>query len=615
MKSIKLKKLISGLVVLTIFAGCDSYLDMTPELDVSERDIFSTFEGTQGFLDKNYILIVDVLAYETGGFPGYGDDFISVTGRIPVAAAGDFWDVIGPSNSWTIFYISRNQFSRINPGDTRGLWPDSWEGIRMANLVLEKLPLMVNATKEEKNLIEGQCYFFRAYHHWTLIKNWGGMPYVDKVLREDNFLPRLTYWQTTDRIVEDLDRAAALLPDNWDETTIGKRNPGRNLGRITKGGALGLKAKALLWAGSPTMVSSSTGGAPEFDQDYMKRAAIAAYDVIKLADAGVHRLVPWAEYYQQFARIDGFQPWSSETLVACVNDAKGYNFGNGGPGGPANGFGPDFSGVGMEFFNQKVGRNLTPARFAGTNITAGVTQNLVDMFETINGLPIEDPESGYDPMDPWNNRDPRFRGGILVDQDEWTFTDPEIYKLNMYVGGGDTGSEYASPYICKKFWPKGANNYDNMGAQYRLSNPNVRLAEIYLIYAEAVNEVWGPTGRAPDASISAVDAVNIIRARADMPGVHSKFLGNKDDFRERIWNERAVELFAEDGTRWYDIKRWNVAHLEKYRKVYTLLFDREYTFFNKVEYQTKVFEQKHYWLPIYRKQTQIYPEFQQNPGW
>jgi len=218
-------------------------------------------------------------------------------------------------------------------------------------------------------------------------------------------------------------------------------------------------------------------------------------------------------------------------------------------------------------------------------------------------------------MNPWVNRDPRFRGGILVDQDEWTFRTPELLKLNMYVGGGDAGAEFASPYVCKKFWPKGVNSYDQMAEQYRMSNPVVRLAEIYLIYAEALNELEGPNARVAGGSITALEAVNIVRARAGMPGVHSKFTGNRDIFRERIRNERAVELFAEDGTRWYDLKRWNVAHLDKYKQVYTMRFDKDYSYFDKVLYQEKVFDMKHYWMPIYRSQTQIYPEFYQNPGW
>jgi len=238
---------------------------------------------------------------------------------------------------------------------------------------------------------------------------------------------------------------------------------------------------------------------------------------------------------------------------------------------------------------------------------------MVEMFEMENGLPIEDADSGYDPMDPWSNRDPRFRGNVLVDGDEWTFANPEENRLDMYVGGKDTGPEFQSPFIFKKYWPKGCNDYDKQWTQWTASNPVIRLADIYLFYAEVVNELWGPDGTAPGASLTAVEAVNLIRDRAGMPPVAEKFLGSKEDFRERIWNERAVELIGEDGTRWHDLRRWHVGHLDKI--CYKLEFDKNRTYFNKVVAHAKVFEEKHYWLPIPIEATQVYKGFYQNPGW
>jgi hypothetical protein len=138
---------------------------------------------------------------------------------------------------------------------------------------------------------------------------------------------------------------------------------------------------------------------------------------------------------------------------------------------------------------------------------------------------------------------------------------------------------------------------------------------MYLIYAEAVNEFAGPTGTAPGASLTAADAVNIVRGRVGMPQVNSKFLANKETFRDRIWNERAVELIGEDGSRFYDLRRWHVAHMDKYRDIYKVEFDEGHTYFNRLFVQKKVFEQKHYWFPLPLESTQIYAGFDQNPGW
>jgi hypothetical protein len=84
--------------------------------------------------------------------------------------------------------------------------------------------------------------------------------------------------------------------------------------------------------------------------------------------------------------------------------------------------------------------------------------------------------------------------------------------------------------------------------------------------------------------------------------------------REIIWNERAVELCFENH-RWFDLRRWHVAHLPKYRELYDLLFDEGYTYFNRVLIETIAFEDKHYWVPIPREDTYLYTEFYQNPGW
>jgi hypothetical protein len=323
----------------------------------------------------------------------------------------------------------------------------------------------------------------------------------------------------------------------------------------------------------------------------MNRAASAAYEVIKLADIGVYSLVPFEEYNSNFGRNDGTYPWTSETIFEPVSPERGS---------------------GQQ--TARHGRLLTPARFGGNGICETPTQNLVDEFEMANGLPIDDPASGYDPMDPWSNRDPRFRNGILVDRDQWTFKDPDKRQIEFFKGGQDDNGNHRSPYLCKKYWPKGVNTYDRNWDQFVYVNPHIRLAEIYLIYAEAVNEVSGPNGTASGAGLTPVQAVNIVRNRAGMPNVNPKFTGNKEAFRMRIWNERSVELFFE-GNRWFDIRRWHVAHLDEYKMLYRLDFDKDYSYFNKTHFTTRVFDEKHYWLPIYTYQTQIYSGFSQNPGW
>jgi hypothetical protein len=464
-------------------------------------------------------------------------------------------------------------------------------------MCIEKAPGL-NGTQEEKDLLAGQGYFFRALLHWEIIIRWGGIPYIDKVYTatDDLMLPRLTFQECVERMVEDLDKAAELLPLDWDDTETGKKREGFNTGSATKGAALAYKARALLYAGSPLMVADA-GGAYVFDLEYMRRAASAAWEVIKLADQGVYALTPFEDCILMYATKECSTPWTDEVIFARIanNWWTRWTFACG----PAE-------------LKWRLGRIHCPGKYGGgTNWIETPTQNLVDMFETIDGLPIDDPASIYDPMDPWSNRDPRFRANIYVDGDQ-VASSPES-TVEFFQGGSDWKETIVTCYYAKKYWPEGANKWDLETSGYGMQTPLMRLADIYLIYAEAMNEAEGPEGVATGANLSALEAVNIVRRRAGQPDIPAKF-HNQDDLRERIRTERSVELCFE-GHRWHDMRRWYIAHEQENLPVYSLEFDKDYTFFNRVVVLTRVFEQKHYWLPFPRTQTQIYPTWPQNPGW
>jgi hypothetical protein len=583
--------------ILMSLASCQKYLDQTPEAKVSDKDVFSNYRGFQGFVDQCYNYITDYNQTAFTSSMNIGGLFASVQNYSTAKKAelGDYRGITGETDDLhNIFKTTVTQDIGLGDDGDHGIYVSGWRGIRAANLALSQLPLLANATEEERNLIEGQAYFFRAFFHFEIARCFGGLPYVDKYLQADDDLkmPRLNYRDTTEKIVYDFDQAAALLPVDWDQTTVGSQFQGANAGRATKGAALAFKARALLYAGSPMMVHES-GGGYAYDNDLLKRAAEAAAEVIKLADQGIYSLVPFTNYQDNFAKKDGTYPWTSETVFARTG----------------NGFG---SGRLTNF----LGRNMGLSRLGGNSITEAPTQNLVDMFETVKGLPIDDPASEYDPMHPWDNRDPRFRAGIYVDRDHMTIKNANGNRLQTYLGGRDnlnTG-ELRTPYICHKYQPLGVNNVDKEWTNFVFVTPHMRLAEVYMIYAEAVNEISGPLGTAGGLELTAVDAVNKVRSRSNMPDVNTKFTGDKDSFRERIWNERSVEFFAE-GHRWFDIRRWHVAHLDEYKKMYSLVFDQNWTYFNKVQIGTKIFEERHYWLPFYRAQVQLYAGFPQNPGW
>ena len=392
-----------------------------------------------------------------------------------------------------------------------------------------------------------------------------------------------------ERIAEDFDRAAALLPDDWNDTSVGGQFRGANAGRATKGAALGFKAKTLLYAGSPLM-NGFSGGSFDYDQSLMVRAAEAAYEVIKLADQGVYSLVPFDAYQTMFARNDGEMPWTSETIFQKVK-----------------------SQVGDSEQNARHGRLFNPPRFGGNGIQETLNQLYADRFEMADGTRYQ-LEYDNDNARRWDDRDPRFRQNVLVDRDRAGIANGTI--MNLHEGGNDKGhSGTLTPYITRKFWAVGANRIDQVWSQFRYVTPHLRLAEIYLIYAEGVSEGIGGGGATlPGVSLTAAEAVNIVRRRANMPDVLPSPAGYAD-FRELLRNERWVELCFEG--QWFsDIRRWYIAHLPEYKPYVDLKFDKDWTTFNREVIAERVFDNpRHYWMPIPRSQTQIYLEFPQNPGW
>ncbi len=586
------KKITYALVCMTgmCITSCEDYLEKTPVADVSEEDVFRSFDTYQGYVETMYDDIVDWV-HLTNRFAefNWGDDIIPT--RKQGFIEGDYFFVIGNGNSSYYNTAATRSSGAWNNNLTRrhAIWQNSWFGIRAANISLLHLGDLVDATDEQKRLIEGQAYFFRGYFHWEMMKAWGAVPYVDRVFAADDDMrvPQLNLHETAEKIIADLQKAADLLPVDWDMTETGQATLGINRGRATKGMALSVMAECLLFNGSPLFNGAATGNYT-YNAEYSARAAEVAWQVIQLANQGVYELEPWATYSTMFFTKNNTIPRSKEIIF------KHQQRGN------------------SRYFTS----SFTFGHLGTDNWYSAPTQNYVELFETATGLPVDDPESGYDPMDPWENRDPRFRYNILVDGDRQIvrYNDDRAF-VQFYVGGRErTSATSLTGFGYRKYWDETLNVHDNGWNQYFYEVPKLRLAEIYLIYAEAANEVYGPLGIHPGSNLTAVDAVNIVRGRANMPGVHTKFTASKEAFRERVWNERAVEL-AYESKRWYDIRRWHVAHLPEYRELYGLEFDKEHSYFNRVLVRTVEFSEKHYWLPFPTAQVNLYPEWKQNPGW
>jgi hypothetical protein len=256
-----------------------------------------------------------------------------------------------------------------------------------------------------------------------------------------------------------------------------------------------------------------------------------------------------------------------------------------------------------------------------------------------NGLPLDDPESGFDKTHPFKNRDPRFYHDIVFDGMTYINAKPSDADASMKYAGLATGGSMRAVsnasrtgYFYQKLVPHTCQKYDAGSADDYGPNPHgyipyMRLADVYLMYAEACAAINGPSGKSSKCDLTSIDALNVLRDRVGCGHVATKFTGNA--YMDEVRRERAVEL-AFEGHRFNDLQRW----LLLTEPAYTVKKSQEFTrvetedWFSKNDpadarvadwsestILTRNFDSKHYWFPLLRDDTYIYSEFEQNPGW
>ena len=610
---------------LALTTSCTDYLDKSPESDVSPEAAFKNFKNFQGFTEELYLCIPDFSKSYWTTCWNWGEDDIQAVGFDYLMGykvdQGDFWGWQKEFDGWGACFM--DQGDSFNPNDrfSRGLWKAAWYGIRKANLGLENMDLMTAATQEEKNTIKGQLLFFRGWLHFQLMQYFGGLPYLDHSVAADQSmtLPRESCQACAEKAAKDFREAAELLPIDWDKSSVGRNTLGKNGFRINKITALAYEGKSLLWAASPLVKNCDdkmnvNGNASTYDYDtnYAQQAAEALGELLALVETGQtqYKLVDFADYSDLFYTWNKnmLPPGSTENILRDI---------------PADAWQNSHFGVFTEFG----GSILT-----GGKAASQPTANYVNYYGMKNGLPLDDPESGFDPTHPWKNRDPRFYHDIVYDGVKVVegAIEPDANRYaNLYTGGTyrDDINESRTGYLLYKFIPMIANNYD-MGSTYNklyIDVPYLRLADCYLMYAEACAAVGGATAKAK-CSLTALDAVNKIRERAGVAGVAAKFTGNKDKFMDEVRRERAVEL-AFEGHRFNDLRRWLLLDKAPYNIKTSQEFVRagefdpknpqntEVSGFKEKTILTRHFTSKHWWMPLKKKDTSIYPEMFQNPGW
>ncbi|WP_227006179.1 RagB/SusD family nutrient uptake outer membrane protein [Rufibacter latericius] len=469
-------------------------------------------------------------------------------------------------NTWL---VQRGQLAPENTGITGTLWGRSYRSIREVNYALaniEKVPM----SQSHKNLLVAELKFIRAFRYHDLIRNYGRVVLVgDKVaqLGEDFTDPALfvrsTIQEGLQYVNTQLEEAAAILPVDYSSSW--------QKGRATKGAALALRSRLMLYAASPLYKQNGS-------QITWQAAASAAQDVMALNE---YSLDP--QYANMFIAEEGNSPEiifarfynlnSRHTALEIANGPNGYD----GWGGNA------------------------------------PLQNLVDAYEMANGKMITDPTSEFDPQNPYANRDPRFYATILYNGAEYRGR-----ALETFTPGGKDSKDGPSNwntsqtgYYLRKFMDDTNPIQNPWNVAGRQPWIYFRFAEILLNYAEAQNEAVGP-----DATV--YEAVNRIRQRTAVnlpplpPGL------TQAEMRERIRHERQVELAFEEH-RFYDVRRWMIAEQTENVPAYGIEITKQGTNFvytRKVALEGRSFQSKHYWLPIPRAEIQATGgKLEQNPGY
>lgn len=547
----------SLICLLTLSIGCnDKFLEVAPEVALDEDKVFADPVLAAQFADNAY-------RYRP-------DDYLRWTSVTGTSQATD--EAVGvdlTSNLLYTFYKGLyHDHSLINPvttdryalNEVSGVWNMCYTGIRIVNKMLPRIDQVAWTAAQKPDRIKGEMYYLRAFMYFELIKRFGGVVIIDKAYApiDDIDFPRSTYEKCVDFILKDIEQAVKLLPENYDQA---------NYGRATIGAARALKSRLLLYAASPLHNTTN-------DVAKWKAAADAAKEVMDMNKYTLHT------NYSEILAPPG-NGTTNEYILTKVRGARNWTW-----------------------FILSVISPGSGGRIGEFN----PTQNHVDLYEMSNGLPITDPRSGYDPANPYANRDPRFYANILYNDAPW-----QSRKMQMWNGGTDFQSGNtaytATGYYCRKMWPE---VFKTPGTQNAILNfIFFRYGEILLNYAEAQNEATG-------SDVSVYNAINQIRKRAGMPELPAGL--TKEQMRVRIRNERAIELAFEDH-RLYDVMRWKKGKEIIAQPVYGMSVARnsngKFTYAPKklTEFYQRVYEDYMHLYPIPRTEIQKSKNLVQNPGW
>lgn len=540
--------------------SCNDFLDREEDSFIDKTATFDSYNRTKQYLTYAYSLLPEGLNRFSGG-------------ALLGAATDDACFAIESSN---IQQFNNGSWNALNNPDN--VWDRYFAGIAKCCTLLENSNHVnldisrldpAKRVEYENNLKDirmwrAEAHFLRAYFSFELLKRYGPIPIIKSTLdinKDYSDTPRPTMKEVVEFIAKDCDMAADSLElTPW-------RNMNDAFGRATKGAALALKSRLLLYAASPLYVDF--GDIDEANKPSDAALWKAAADVAKaVIDLNQYELAP---AYDDLFKND-FQ--NKEYIFV-----RRY---------PSN---SDFE------------KSNFPVSYGGKGGT-NPSQNLIDDYEMLDGTAFDwsDPVKAAHPFE---NRDERLLATVLMNG--------VLFKgkrIATYPGGADAmpnPNATKTGYYLRKFLNENVNIQTGGGSDGHVV-PLFRLAEIYLNYAEALNE-YDPTN--PDIAVY----LNKIRERVSLPDVPSGL--TQEQMRTLIHHERRVELAFEEH-RFWDVRRWKVASstLGAPVKGVKITQDDAGNFtYSPVQVEQRVFQPKMYWYPIPQSEVLKLHHWEQNKGW
>ncbi len=585
------------------------FVDPVSNTGLNKEVVFGDALLSERYLSDIYSRILPVLPRTDGAGGRWRTHvMLEVATDNGISITNGAWQIFN-SGAWNASNGASSLFSTAD-------WNEGYAAIRTCNLYLENadnIPVnsQANFTEEIRKRRKAEAKWLLAFNYAELAKQFGGLPLIKDVIDPGNVpqYARSSYDETIAYIVQLCDEAAADLPLS---------QPDSDLGRATKGAALALKARMLLYAASPLWndPSNDPGDDPNKlpvygkpDDNKWVKAAQAAADVIKL---GVYDLHP------DLSTLFNTRT-NSEIIFARMQEPMAY-----------------------------LNNIIVPYKlYSGTGaaILGGFSQstyNMIKEYEIIKdgvAYSIDDPASGYNPQDPYKNRDPRFYRDNIYNGAKVTFggidKTAEFGEVAAGVAKTPAHNYPLSPTSAFVYNVKFADLTLNITADARTpannprtnqNYPYLRYAEVLLNYAEAMNVAHGNNADPYGTGMTALQALNKVRTRARYVAGKPEYLGytggmpeiasglNKDQFTAKLRHERRVELCYEEH-RFWDVRRWKITPetvIQAQVPVWTSPTTVQYQI---TTIETRPWLERMYRMPIPQPEVLLNPALIQNPGW